>query len=236
MFLQQFANALALGSVYALFALGFTLIFGVLEVITLAHGAVFMIGAFAGLTVVTKFNASPVTAILAGMMASGVIGWLIDLAAVRPLRKRKFHHLAPMIATIGCATIITSISQGIFGAEIYRFPFDFMPATSYNFWAVQLTLLQIIIVSVALFLMMIIIFLLNKTKWGKAVRSVAESPRTSALLGFGRSCRSADGNKFQCHSRFHGWADHASGNSRDHSGRHGRYQRRCAGWIDFGFC
>ena len=93
MFLQQFANALALGSVYALFALGFTLIFGVLEVITLAHGAVFMIGAFAGLTVVAKFNASPVTAILVGMMASGLLGWLIDLVAVRPLRKRKFHHL-----------------------------------------------------------------------------------------------------------------------------------------------
>jgi branched-chain amino acid transport system permease protein len=110
-FLQQFANALALGSVYALFALGFTLIFGVLEVITLAHGAVFMIGAFAGLTVVTKFNAGPITAILAGMMAAGVLGWLIDLVAVRPLRKRKFYHLAPMIATIGCATIVTSISQ-----------------------------------------------------------------------------------------------------------------------------
>ncbi len=183
MFLQQFANAVVLGSVYALFALGFTLIFGVLEVISLAHGAVFMIGAFAGLTVVAKLNVSPVTAILTGMMASGLIGWFIDLTAIRPLRRRKFHHLAPMIATIGCATIITSIFQGIFGAEIYRFPFDFMPATSFNFWTIQLTLLQIIIVSVALILMMIIIFLLNRTKWGKAVRSVAESPRTAALLG-----------------------------------------------------
>jgi branched-chain amino acid transport system permease protein len=183
LFLQQFANAVVLGSVYALFALGFTLIFGVLEVISLAHGAVFMIGAFAGLTVVAKLNVSPVTAILTGMMASGLIGWFIDLTAIRPLRRRKFHHLAPMIATIGCATIITSIFQGIFGAEIYRFPFDFMPATSFNFWTIQLTLLQIIIVSVALILMMIIIFLLNRTKWGKAVRSVAESPRTAALLG-----------------------------------------------------
>ena len=117
------------------------------------------------------------------MMASGILGWLIDLVAVRPLRKRKFHHLAPMIATIACAIIVISIYQGIFGAEIYRFPFDFMPATSYNFWAIQLTLLQIIIVGVALSLMLIIIFLLNRTKWGKAVRSVAESPRTAALLG-----------------------------------------------------
>jgi branched-chain amino acid transport system permease protein len=182
-FLQQFANALVLGSVYALFALGFTLIFGVLEVITLAHGAVFMIGAFAGLTVVTKFNASFPTAILVGMMVSGVLGWLIDLVAVRPLRKRKFHHLAPMIATIGCATIIISISQGLFGAEIYRFPFDFMPATSFNIASIQLSLLQVIIIGIALFLMLIIILLLNRTKWGKAVRAVAENSRTAALLG-----------------------------------------------------
>jgi branched-chain amino acid transport system permease protein len=182
-FLQQFANALGLGAVYALFALGFTLIFGVLEIITLAHGAVFMVGAFAGLVIVTKFNVSPLIAILAGMLASGILGWLIDLAAVRPLRKREFHHLAPMIATIGCATIIVSISQGIFGAEVYRFPFDFMPVTSYTFWAIQMTSLQIIIIGVALCLMLIIIFLLNRTKWGKAVRAVAESPRTAALLG-----------------------------------------------------
>jgi branched-chain amino acid transport system permease protein len=183
LFLQQFANALVLGSVYALFALGFTLIFGVLEVITLAHGAVFMVGAFAGLMIVTKFNAGFIPAILVGMMASGMLGWLIDLVAVRPLRKRKFHHLAPMIATIGFATIVISVSQGVFGAEIYRFPFDFMPGTSYSIGAVQLTLLQIIIIGIALFLMMIIIFLLNRTKWGKAVRAVAENSRTAALLG-----------------------------------------------------
>jgi branched-chain amino acid transport system permease protein len=182
-FLQQFANAMVLGSVYALFALGFTLIFGVLEVITLAHGAVFMIGAFAGLAVVTKFNAGLIPAIAVGMMASGTLGWLIDLLAIRPLRKRKFHHLAPMIATIGCATFIISVSQGVFGAEIYRFPFDFMPATSYSIGVIQLTLLQLIIIGVALLLMVIIIFLLNSTKWGKAVRSVAENPRTAALLG-----------------------------------------------------
>lgn len=172
-----------LGSVYALFALGFTLIFGVLEVITLAHGAVFMIGAFAGLTVVTKFNASFPTAILVGMMTAGTLGWLIDLTAVRPLRKRKFHHLAPMIATIGCATIIISISQGLFGAEIYRFPFDFMPAMSFNISTIQLSLLQVMIIGIALFLMLVIIILLNRTKWGKAVRVVAENPRTAALLG-----------------------------------------------------
>jgi len=183
LFLQQFANALALGSVYALFALGFTLIFGVLEVITLAHGAVFMVGAFAGLVAVTKADVGFGTALLLGMLAGGLLGWLIDLVAVRPLRKRKFHHLAPMIATIGCATFITSMAQGIFGAEVYRFPFDFVPATVFTLGGVQLTLVQLLIIGVSFSLMLIILFLLQKTKWGLAVRAVAENPRTANLLG-----------------------------------------------------
>ncbi len=183
LFLQQFANALVLGSVYALFALGFTLVFGVLEIITLAHGAIFMIGAFAGLMTATKGNLGFGPSLLAGMLAGGLAGWVIDLVAVRPLRNRKFHHLAPMIATIGCATVITSISQGIFGAEVYRFPFDFVPPTVFTVRGIQLTLLQLLIVGISFSLMIIILLLLKRTKWGKAVRAVAESPRTANLLG-----------------------------------------------------
>lgn len=183
MFLQQIANALALGSVYALFAIGFTLIFGVLEVITLAHGAVFMVGAFAGLIAVTRFNLGIIPAILTSMLASGLLGFIIDFVAVRPLRKKKYHHLAPMIATIGCATIITSISQGIFGAEAYRFPFDFVPTKSYEIGNIQLTLLQLVIIGISFSLMIMLILLLKRTKWGKAVRAVAENQKTAALLG-----------------------------------------------------
>ncbi len=183
MFLQQLANALALGSVYALFALGFTLIFGVLEIITLAHGTIFMVGAFAGLVAVTRLPLGIGAAIFMAMLAAGALGWLIDLVAVRPLRKRSFHHLAPMIATIGCAMVITSVFQGLFGAEAYRFPFDFFPTTAYVLGSIQLTLLQLIIIAVSFGFMMIIIFLLHKTKWGTAVRAVAENRRTAALLG-----------------------------------------------------
>jgi len=183
MLYQQIANALALGSVYALFAIGFTLIFGVLEVVTLAHGAVFMMGAFAGLTVVTKFNYGILMTIILSMLVSGIAGLLIDLIAIRPLRKRKFHHLAPMIATIGCATMITSVYQGIFGAEVYRFPFDFLPEKVYEAYGLQLTFLQMLIISISFVLMFFIILFLNKTKWGKAVRAVAENSKTAQLLG-----------------------------------------------------
>ncbi len=183
MFYQQLANALALGAVYSLFAIGFTLIFGVMEIITLAHGAVFMVGAFAGYTAATKFGLGIIPCLIISMAASGFIGFVLDLVAIRPLRKKKFHHLAPMIATIGCATIITSIYQGIFGAEAYRFPFDFVPNENYEFRGIQLTQLQLTIIFTSFILMIMMIFFLNKTKWGKAVRAVAENSRTGALLG-----------------------------------------------------
>lgn len=183
MFLQQFANAFALGAVYALFALGFTLIFGVLEIVSLAHGAVFMVGAFAGLVAANKLNSGIITTIIISILVSGCAGLLIDFAALRPLRKKKSHHLTPMIATIGCATIITSICQGIFGAEIYRFPFDFVPTVTYEMGGIQLTFLQLFIISISFFLMFLILFILKKNKWGKAMRAVAEDPKTAALLG-----------------------------------------------------
>ena len=183
MLLQQLANGLALGSVYALFALGFTLIFGVLEIISLAHGAVFMVGAFAGLTVATKFNLGIIPAIAAGMITAGLFGLVIELIALRPLRNRKHHHLAPMIATIGCATMITSLYQGVFGAEVYRFPFDIMPSTIFTVGGVRLELIQIVIIGTSFALMIVMAFLIRRTAWGTAVRAVAENSRTASLLG-----------------------------------------------------
>ena len=183
MLLQQLANGLALGSVYALFALGFTLIFGVLEIISLAHGAVFMAGAFAGLTVATKFNLGIIPAIAAGMIAAGLFGLIIELIALRPLRNRKHHHLAPMIATIGCATMITSLYQGVFGAEVYRFPFDIMPSTIFTVGGVRLELIQVVIIGTSFALMIVMAFLIRRTAWGTAVRAVAENSRTASLLG-----------------------------------------------------
>ncbi len=183
MLLQQIANGLALGAVYALFALGFTLIFGVLEIISLAHGAVFMAGAFAGLTAVTRFHAGVPAALAASMLAAGLLGLAVDFVAVRPLRKKKHHHLAPMIATIGCATMITSVYQGVFGAEVYRFPLDFAPQAMVTIAGAQLSLLQVIIILVSFGLMAVLITVLRRTAWGTAIRAVAESPRTAALLG-----------------------------------------------------
>ncbi|MEI7670510.1 MAG: branched-chain amino acid ABC transporter permease [Deltaproteobacteria bacterium] len=183
MIAQQLINALTLGSVYALFALGFTLVFGVLEVINLAHGAVFMAGAYAALLLVTKANLNIWVALPLAMLASGALGLLIDQIVLKPLRGRQAHHLMPMIATIGAATLITNAAQGIFGAETSRFPLGTIPEESFQIGTIRITELQIAIVIISFLLMILLMVILKKTRLGKAVRAVAENPQTSYLLG-----------------------------------------------------
>ena len=183
MLAQQLVNALSLGSVYALFALGFTLIFGVLEVINLSHGAVFMVGAYAALLAVTKAKLSIWLALPLGMLSAGLLGLLIDQAILKPLRARKAHHLMPMIATIGVAILVTNIVQGAFGAETSRFPFGTIPEGRFQFGSVQVTALQLAIIFVSFGLMAALVLILRRTKLGKAVRAVAENPQTAYLLG-----------------------------------------------------
>ncbi|HEY3166930.1 MAG TPA: hypothetical protein VGK57_06855 [Candidatus Binatia bacterium] len=115
MLAQQLVNAISLGGVYALFALGFTLVFGVLNVVNLAHGAIFMLGAYAALQAVIHLRLPLLASAFFAMLITGVAGWLLDRLIFAPLRARRAPHLAPMIATIGLAISLNSLVQGFFG-------------------------------------------------------------------------------------------------------------------------
>ena len=180
---QQFINALSLGSVYALFALGFTLVFGVLGVINLAHGAVFMVGAYVALQAVLRFDAPLPLAILAALLLSGLLGVLVDRAVLRPLRRRDAPHLIPMIATIGIAIFLNSAMQGLFGAENLRFPPDALSDRQMHFAGVQASTVEIAIVVLSFALMAALFLVMNRTQLGRALRAIAESPKAAALLG-----------------------------------------------------
>jgi branched-chain amino acid transport system permease protein len=180
---QQLVNALSLGCVYALFALVFTLIFGVLGVINLAHGAVFMVGAYAALAVVTHLAAPLWVALLVALATSGGLGLLIDVLVLRPLRRRNAPHLIPMIATIGIAIFFNSAVQGVFGAENLRFPSDVLPDQPLRFAGVQVSVLELAIIGFSLALMTALIVVMRKTQLGRALRAIAESPKAAALLG-----------------------------------------------------
>ncbi len=180
---QQLVNALSLGSVYALFALGFTLVFGVLGVINLSHGAVFMIGAYMALQSVTKLAFPLWAALLTAFVVSGAVGLAIDLLVLKPLRRRNAPHLIPMIATIGIAIFFNSASQGVFGAENLRFPSDLLPDEQLHFANVQVSVLEVAIIGLSFALMAGLLLVLRKTRHGRALRAIAESPKAAALLG-----------------------------------------------------
>ncbi len=180
---QQLVNALSLGCVYALFALGFTLVFGVLGVINLSHGAVFMVGAYSALAVVTHLAAPLWVALLVALFASGLLGLAIDYLVLRPLRHRGAPHLIPMIATIGIAIFFNSGVQGVFGAENLRFPSETVPDRQLQFWGVQISVLEVAIIVLSFALMAGLMLVMRRTQLGRALRAIAESPKAAALLG-----------------------------------------------------
>lgn len=180
---QQLINALSLGSVYALFALGFTLIFGVLGVINLSHGAIFMLGSYSALLLVDKLAMPLWLALLAAMLISGMIGLVVDYLVLKPLRARNAPHLIPMIATIGVAIMLTNLAQGLFGAENKRFPFGTIPEESFNLGHLHLTELQLAIIGISVVLMIVLLVVMRRTQLGRALRAIAESPKAAYLLG-----------------------------------------------------
>ncbi len=180
---QQLFNALSLGCVYALFALGFTLVFGVLGVVNLSQGAVFMVGAYAALTAITRLQAPLWAAILFAFAFSGLVGLLIDRLVLKPLRQRDAPHLIPMIATIGLGIAINSLVQGLFGAENQRFPSEVLPQESLQLGGVSVTVLELGIIGVSFAMMTVLMLTLKRTQLGRALRAIAESPKAARLLG-----------------------------------------------------
>jgi branched-chain amino acid transport system permease protein len=180
---QQLVNALSLGCVYALFALGFTLIFGVLGVINLSHGAVFMVGAYAAEQAVVRFDLPLWGALLCAFLFSGLVGLAIDFLVLRPLRARNAPHLIPMIATIGVAIILNNGVQGIFGAENLRFASGMVPDESLSLGNLYLSALDLGIILLSFALMAVLLLTLKKTQLGRALRAIAESPKAAYLLG-----------------------------------------------------
>ena len=183
MLAQQLFNALSLGCVYALFALGFTLVFGVLGVVNLSQGAVFMLGAYSALTAVDRLHAPLLLAIAIAFAFSGLVGLLIDRLVLKPLRARDAPHLIPMIATIGLGLSMNSLVQGLFGAENQRFPSEVLPQDSLQVAGVSVTVLELGIILVSFALMTVLMLTLRRTQLGRALRAIAESPKAARLLG-----------------------------------------------------
>uniref|UniRef100_C6DYN7 Inner-membrane translocator n=1 Tax=Geobacter sp. (strain M21) TaxID=443144 RepID=C6DYN7_GEOSM len=181
MFLQQLVNGVALGSVYALIALGYTMVYGIITLINFAHGEIFMVGAFIGLLLVSFFKVNVFVAIVGAMIFCMIMGVLIELIAYRPLRKSS--RLSALISAIGVSIFLSSLALMVFGADAKGFPDGAFPVHQIQVGSADISTLQLLIIGVAAALMMALEFIVQKTKIGKAMRATSEDYNTAALMG-----------------------------------------------------
>ncbi|QIR37877.1 branched-chain amino acid ABC transporter permease [Tolypothrix sp. PCC 7910] len=203
LFLQQFLNGLSIGSVYAIFALGYTLVYSILGIINLAHGAVFTLGAYftyalmggtfgfngllANATLPIKLPFA--IALILGSSLAGLVGVAMERIAFQPLRRKGSDPLLTVVSSLGVAVVIVNLIQYLVGAESYTFPADAygsLPA-SINFGSAESPIpirsVQIVIFAVSVVIVAILTYFINSTKYGKAMQAIAEDATTASLLG-----------------------------------------------------
>ena len=185
--LQQILNGLVLGSVYALVALGYTMVYGILQLINFAHGDVLMVGAMVGVTVAGMLSKSglpgPVILVLALGCAIPVcvlLSLFVERVAYRPLRNAP--RLAPLITAIGVSIVIQTVAMIIWKPNPIVFP-DLLPPTPIAIGGALLAHKQSLILVVSTLMMIGLMLLVNRTKLGRAMRATAENPRIAGLMG-----------------------------------------------------
>jgi branched-chain amino acid transport system permease protein len=185
-FLQQLVNGLSLGSIYALIALGYTMVYGVLRLINFAHGDVYMVGAYAGYYLSRRLRGaepsltSALIVMLVSMLACAVLGILIERLAYRPVRRES--RLTLLITAIGVSLFIENGAQLVFGPDPKFFP-SLAPRADFVLEGVRVTSEQITVIAVSFLLMILLRFFILKTRTGKAMRAVSFSLDASRLMG-----------------------------------------------------
>ena len=185
-YLQQTLNGIFTGSIYALFAVGYTLVFGVLDILNLAHSAVFMLGAVGAFLLVVQLHWPLWAALVVAVAGCGGIGYLLDLVAFRPLRRRSAPHISSLISSIGVALIFVSLSERIFGANSRSFQGDApgqIPQGVIHAGGLVIDEVKIGILVLTLVLMAVLTYVVRRTALGRAMRAVAENARAAALMG-----------------------------------------------------
>ena len=183
MLTQQIFNGIVMGTAYAIFALGLTLVFGLLKILNLAHGAVFMFGALASLYAVTQLELGLLGAFVISMVCGGALSVLLELLVFRPLRRRQGDELSTVVASVGANLVIMTLAQQVTNAESLRFPFGTFPTQVFRAGWLRFSLQDVTILAAAIVMVAVLVFYLFWTQAGTEVRAVAVNERTSTLLG-----------------------------------------------------
>ncbi|HVE52469.1 MAG TPA: branched-chain amino acid ABC transporter permease [Ramlibacter sp.] len=187
--LQQIINGLVLGSMYALLALGYTMVYGIINLINFAHGEVLMVGALTSWAIITTAQeAMPgipgwlllAVALVISCVVAAALNFVIEKVAYRPLRNSP--KLAPLITAIGMSILLQTLAMIIFKPNYKPYP-TLLPPVPYNIGGAVITSTQIMILGLTVISLAVLMWLVNFTRLGRAMRATAENPRVAALMG-----------------------------------------------------
>jgi branched-chain amino acid transport system permease protein len=188
-FIQQVLNGLVLGSMYSLIALGYTMVYGILNLINFAHGDVLTVGALTALSTIlllqAMFPGLPgwfviSAALLTAIPVCVVLSLVIERVAYRPLRNAP--RLAPLITAIGVSIVIQTVAMLVWGRNYMTFP-QLLPSTPLEFGGATVTMTKLLVIALSALVMIGLMLLVNRTKLGRAMRATAENPRVAGLMG-----------------------------------------------------
>ena len=178
--LQQLLNGVSLGSIYALIALGYTMIYGIIKLINFAHGDIYMVGAYIGFFAITKTNFSIVPAILISMVVTGLLGMLVEKLAYKPLRHAP--RISVLITAIGVSFFLEYTSMYFVSPTPRTFPAVF-DSVAINIGPLVINGQQMLILGITCVLMVLLTYIVQKTKIGKAMRAASFDTETAQLMG-----------------------------------------------------
>lgn len=181
MILQQLTNGITIGMVYALIAVGYSLVFGILRLVNFSHGSIYAFGAHMAMIFVgMKFGIFP--SLMISIVLTGMLGILIDKFGLAPLRAKNSKDIAALITTIGISYIIQNLLMIAFGSETKFFPklFDY---GNFNIGSVTISSVQLCIFVVSLVLLLLLTYIIKGTKMGLAMRAVEQNRKAAYLMG-----------------------------------------------------
>ena len=179
-FMQQLINGLSLGSIYALLALGYTMIYGIVKIIHFAHGDVYMLGAFFGYYTINVWHFNFIMALFGSMIFCALVGMLIEFVAYRPLRHSS--RIAVLITAIGVSYFLENGMSVLFSGDTRDFP-QVIKQVNYEWFGIRITNIQLLIFATTIILMIILQLIVKKTKMGRAMRAAAADPVAAELMG-----------------------------------------------------
>ena len=179
-FFQQLINGVSLGSIYALIALGYTMVYGIMRLINFAHGDIYMLGAYAGYFATTYFKMSLLPALIVSMVVAAAAGMLIERLAYRPLRSAP--KIAILITAIGVSLLLEYGGILLVTPQPRTFP-NLFSTTTFHFLGMVVNSQQILILAISLALMFLLTYVVNHTKVGKAMRAVSYDTDAARLMG-----------------------------------------------------